>query len=663
MFDEGPLLTESEDAAYLIACLETEYGEEMPDPYAFVTDEHQRFLDCRARLLTTGAAHLDGAVAAAREVARAEARRLQAVAAFARARPAALFDRVPGEQGAASAASVAARPGALTEVSEWAVDEAAATLRLSGRAASLLLIDAVTLVEGLPATFAALCAGDISPLHARAMVELAGPVADPVKRAEVEAEVLPRAVAGQTVAGLRACARRAVTRIDAAAAAARLVEAVRDRQVRLEDREDGMSAMTSMWTTPVARACYQTLSAYAGACEYDEDGNRDPRTHQQRMTDCLADLILRPHADRPPVQVTLTLVAGVDTLTGEGPGTDEPGEVDGDLVPAALTRELAYSLGLLPRPAADADTDADADADADGDADDGSSHPDDTQDGHAPECEHPDGRVPAASNAGSQGGAGSDGGAGSQGGAGSDGGAGIEGGAGIAALRAAELAAADELWTAMAAADSATAVEADGESATRAALTRLLDTRRLLDTALAERPRIAVTDLSGTLLALTDSTELRAAAASGRGLGPPAGTDAYQPTDPLHRFVRLRDRRCRFPGCRTRARCCDLDHQVPHPHGPTAHDNLACLCEHHHRLSHQAPGWRLHRDPDGALVWTLPGGRTITTRPPAFGTDDGSTTARPPTSPPRRTGRQRYLDALASLRDGYRGPPDPNIPF
>ena len=184
-------------------------------------------------------------------------------------------------------------------------------------------------------------------------------------------------------------------------------------------------------------------------------------------------------------------------------------------------------------------------------------------------------------------------------------------------------------------------------TATGAALTRLLDTRRLIDTALAERPRIAVVDqLSGTLLALTDSTELRAAAAAGRGLGPPSGTDAYRPTDPLYRFIRLRDRRCRFPGCRARARCCDLDHQVPYPHGETAHDNLACLCEHHHRLSHQAPGWRLHRDADGGLVWTLPSGRTITTYPPAFGSDDGSA-PRPGT---RATNRPAALRRRARRR-------------
>jgi hypothetical protein len=122
----------------------------------------------------------------------------------------------------------------------------------------------------------------------------------------------------------------------------------------------------------------------------------------------------------------------------------------------------------------------------------------------------------------------------------------------------------------------------------------------------------------------------------------------------------LRDRRCRFPGCRQRARCCDLDHQVPHPHGDTAHDNLACLCEHHHRLSHQAPGWRLHRAADGGLVWTLPSGQRITTYPPAFGTDDGDTRVQ---AAPRRTSRQRYDDALAAIGNSRPVPRSPDIPF
>ena len=612
MFDEV-VLTLTEYEAYTIARLETEFGAEYPDPATFVTDERQRFLDARIRLLTSGAAHLDAAVTAGRAAARAEAARARALAAFARSRPAAMFDRAPGERGAASAAAVAARPAALTEVSEWAVDEAAATLGVSGRTASLLLVNAVTLAEGLPGTLAALEAGDISPAHARAMVELAGPVSTPDKRAEVEAAVLPRAAAGQTVPALRASLRRAVARIDAAAAADRLVKAVRNRQVRLDARDDGMSALTAAWATPVGRACYAALSAYAKACEYDDDGNRDPRTQQQRMADCLADLILRPHADRPAVQVALTLVAGVDTVTGQGEGADEPGEVDGDLVPAPLVRELAHTFGLLPRPEPAAGHDDDGDPIAD-------------SQGHGAPATPP-----------------------------VDGGSGTD----LGALRVAELAAAEQLLAALSTADRGP--EDSGTSARRAALARLLDTRRLIDTALAERPRIAVTDrLSGALLALTDSTQLRAAATAGRGLRPPPGTDAYQPTDPLYRFVRLRDRRCRFPGCRAPARCCDLDHQVPHPHGPTAHDNLACLCEHHHRLSHQAPGWRLHRDPDGSLVWTLPSGRSISTRPPAFGTDDGST---PPVLPPARTGRQRYDDTLATIRNSRPAPPGADVPF
>jgi Domain of unknown function (DUF222) len=606
VFDDVVVLTASEYDAYVIACLETQFGADYPDAADFVTDEHQRLLDGRARLLSAGAAHLDAAAAADAAAARAAASRARALAAFARSRPAAVFDRAPGEPGAASAASVAARPAALAEVSEWAVDEAAATLGVSGGAASLLLVEAVTLVEGLPGTLAALSAGAISPAHARVLVELVGPVCTPDRRARVEAAVLPRA-ARQTVAALRARARRAVARIDAAAAADRLVKAVRNRQVRLDAGEDGMSALTVLSATPLARACHQALSGYATACAVDEDGNRDPRSHQQRMADCLADLILRPHADRPAVQVALTVVAGGDTLTGHGPGADDPAEVDGDLVPAALVRELAATLGLLPRP----------------------------QPAPAPDPAPADAADAATAESASVGGD-----------------ATVEQGAEPAAdlteLRAQELAAAEELRTTAADPRGATG------AAARAALTRLLNTRRLIDTALAERPRIAVTDrLSGTLLALTDSTQLRTAATAGRGLGPPPGTAAYRPTDPLHRFIQLRDRRCRFPGCRVRARCCDLDHQLPHPHGPTAHHNLACLCEHHHRLSHQAPGWRLRRDPDGGLAWTLPSGRTLTTHPPAFGTDDGST---PTVS---RTGRQRYTDTLAAIRADQ--PPGPGV--
>ena len=61
---------------------------------------------------------------------------------------------------------------------------------------------------------------------------------------------------------------------------------------------------------------------------------------------------------------------------------------------------------------------------------------------------------------------------------------------------------------------------------------------------------------------------------------------------------------------------------MPWSAGPTSAANPTCLCRHHHRLSHQAPRWRLRGLPDGGLEWTTPTGQVRTTRPPGYGTDD-----------------------------------------
>ncbi|MGG5259856.1 HNH endonuclease signature motif containing protein [Phycicoccus avicenniae] len=92
-------------------------------------------------------------------------------------------------------------------------------------------------------------------------------------------------------------------------------------------------------------------------------------------------------------------------------------------------------------------------------------------------------------------------------------------------------------------------------------------------------------------------------------------TSAYRPSPRLAAFVRARDRHCRFPGCTTAARYCDLDHVRPHPAGPTSAANLVCLCRRHHRIK-QRPGWRAVLHPDASMTWTDPTGRTRTTHPP-----------------------------------------------
>ncbi|MGY1661771.1 DUF222 domain-containing protein [Geodermatophilus sp. SYSU D00705] len=155
---------------------------------------------------------------------------------------------------------------------------------------------------------------------------------------------------------------------------------------------------------------------------------------------------------------------------------------------------------------------------------------------------------------------------------------------------------------------------------------------------LADRPRIAVTDaLSGALIALTDLPGLRRAAHCGApacrrrpetcthdltgrpALGAPGPTDGYRPGAGLDRFVRARDRRCRFPGCRRRVpNSGELDHHRPWPEGPTSADNLVGYCTTDHRGKHQAAGWRHRLDPDGTLTVTTPSGLTAVTTPPPY---------------------------------------------
>ena len=91
--------------------------------------------------------------------------------------------------------------------------------------------------------------------------------------------------------------------------------------------------------------------------------------------------------------------------------------------------------------------------------------------------------------------------------------------------------------------------------------------------------------------------------------------DRYRPSDQLKRMLRARDEHCRFPGCRTPARRCDIDHTTPREHdGPTEISNLAHLCRRHHTLKHHS-AWRVRQTPDGVLHWTSPTGREFPDRP------------------------------------------------
>jgi hypothetical protein len=73
------------------------------------------------------------------------------------------------------------------------------------------------------------------------------------------------------------------------------------------------------------------------------------------------------------------------------------------------------------------------------------------------------------------------------------------------------------------------------------------------------------------------------------GVGAPIHVRRHDPPPRLADLLRTAEPTCCFPGCRIRARDCDLDHRIPYvsedpERGPTCSCNLQPLCRRHHRL-------------------------------------------------------------------------------
>ncbi len=122
-----------------------------------------------------------------REVARLQARQLEAMAALQRAR-------------------------AGTPLAEFAADEVSLAIRVSPNAARDRLWVAGALTTRLPATMAALESGELDYYRARCVVEATARLTDQEQVGVVEARVLPRA-GEHTATQLRAALRRAVGRV------------------------------------------------------------------------------------------------------------------------------------------------------------------------------------------------------------------------------------------------------------------------------------------------------------------------------------------------------------------------------------------------------------------------------------------------------------------
>ncbi|WP_456787082.1 DUF222 domain-containing protein [Cellulomonas sp. P5_C5] len=101
------------------------------------------------------------------------------------------------------------------------------------------------------------------------------------------------------------------------------------------------------------------------------------------------------------------------------------------------------------------------------------------------------------------------------------------------------------------------------------------------------------------------------------------GTASYRPGADLTRTVTARDVTCTFPGCRTPAVRCEIDHRTPYDvtrshdesNPQTCEANLHALCKHHHQAKTDG-WWNVTYDPaTGVSLWTDRHGITYSRHP------------------------------------------------
>jgi Domain of unknown function (DUF222) len=102
------------------------------------------------------------------------------------------------------------------------------------------------------------------------------------------------------------------------------------------------------------------------------------------------------------------------------------------------------------------------------------------------------------------------------------------------------------------------------------------------------------------------------------GCGHDRAEPGYRPSRALQHLIKVRNARCTAPGCGRPAALCDLDHTIAWDQGGiTCECDLAPLCRHHHRCK-QAEGWSLDQPEPGVLIWRVPSGRRYATRPTQY---------------------------------------------
>ncbi|WP_460683072.1 HNH endonuclease signature motif containing protein [Modestobacter lapidis] len=285
------------------------------------------------------------------------------VAELAARRPA-QSDLAEGEPGAGVEGWLPDR--APVGVSEFLADELALVTRSSRAAAVTLAERSVALVHELPATWGALADGLVDLSRANAIVRAlagqstaAGGPVDPGVIAEVEAQALGWAVAGESPRRLQERVAAALIAVDEGAADRRRKRAERLADVTVRSLPDGLAQLVAELPAPMAAACRETVDVYARMLK--DDGDARPIGQLRALV--LTDLVLRPwDVSRPPVTAQVTVLAplpvfrnGPDPAGGPAPvradaavPTDaDAASVDGAPITGGQLRELLGQLDAL----------------------------------------------------------------------------------------------------------------------------------------------------------------------------------------------------------------------------------------------------------------------------------------------------------------------------
>ncbi|WP_221584324.1 HNH endonuclease signature motif containing protein [Microbacterium sp. G2-8] len=220
--------------------------------------------------------------------------------------------------------------------------EVASALRVSPRTAQARLEEAAELVEGFPATQAALSSGFLTRAHAREIVAAGGHLTGRL-RARFERRIIPEAET-RTPGQLRRIARALVEQVRPSSFAERHGRARDRRGVFVTDLDDGMSELCAVLPSPLAHGIHDRLTQMGHTVISDRRAAaREKRKEERRLArrqaraaahdgdaPGLSDPAISPHErdDEHATRASAGLDAGIDPDSAGAPPSPRPTRAD-----------------------------------------------------------------------------------------------------------------------------------------------------------------------------------------------------------------------------------------------------------------------------------------------------------------------------------------------